>query len=56
MLVEFMRRAKLLDESATQHRHTISHGHRLDLVVRHIDGRGGNALVQINNLRAGGHA
>jgi hypothetical protein len=41
----------LLDDAATHHRDSVAEGHGLDLVVGDVDGRGGQALLQ---LRDGG--
>ena len=51
-VVEFERRADLLDDAVMHDDDLVGHGHRLDLVVGDIDGRGLQALVQFLDLGA----
>ena len=37
LVVELERRADLLDVAAVEHHDLVGHGHRLDLVVGHVD-------------------
>ena len=55
-VVELERRADLLDAAAAQHHDLVGHRHRLDLVVRDVDHRRPQALVQRGDLRAHLHA
>ena len=52
MVVELERRADLLDAAVLPHDDAVGHRHRLDLVVRDIDGRGPEPLVQRLDLGA----
>ena len=56
MIVELQRLADLLHPPIVHHHDAIGHGHRLDLVVRHVDRRRLQALVQRLDLGAHGHA
>ena len=56
MLVEVLRRIHLLDAPVAHHRHALAERHRLDLVVRHVDGRHSEPLVQPRELGAHAHA
>src|SRR5256885_6035089 len=47
MIVEFLWRTKLLDETAIEHGNAAPHRHSLGLVVRHINNRRLNALVKL---------
>ncbi len=52
-LVEFHRRADLLDDAGAQHDDAVGERHRLDLVVGHVDhGDVAHALVQLGDLDA----
>ncbi len=55
-LVELARRADLLEPAAVHHRDAIAHCHRLDLVVRDVDGGGADLLLQALDLAARLHA
>src|SRR3984885_8282624 len=55
-VVEFQRRADLLHVAGIHHHDLIGHRHRLDLVVRDVDGGGGQPLVQFLDLGAHGYA
>ena len=55
-VVQIERRADLLDDAVVHDDDLVGHGHRLDLVVGDIDGRGLQALVQFLDLGAHGHA
>ena len=52
-VVERRRRVALLQVAVAQHRDPVAHRHRLDLVVRDVDGRHGQALLQLDELGAG---
>ena len=56
MVVEVVRRADLLDLAAVHHHHAVGKRHRLDLVVRHVDGRGLDLLMHALDLGAHLHA
>ena len=47
MIVEFLWRTKLLDDTAIEHGNAAPHRHSLGLVVRHINNRRLNALVKL---------
>src|SRR2546430_10667358 len=47
MIVEFLWRTKLLDDTAIEHGNAAPHRHSLGLVVRHINDRRLNALVKL---------
>jgi hypothetical protein len=51
-VVELERRADLLDDAVVHHDDAVGHRHRLDLVVRDVDGRRLEALVQRLDLAA----
>ena len=51
-VVELERRADLLDAAVVHHHDPVGHRHRLDLVVRHVDGRRLEPLVQRLDLGA----
>jgi len=55
-LVELERRAHLLHHAVLHHHHAIAERHRLDLVMRDVDRRGLEALVQTLQLDAHLHA
>ena len=55
-VVEFERRADLLDHAVVHHHDLVGHGHGLDLVVGDVDGGGLQALVQGLDLGAHGDA
>ena len=40
IVVQFLRRADLLDHAVVHHHHAVGQGHRLDLVVRHVNDGG----------------
>ena len=52
MLVERLRRVKLLHDAVVQDDDPLAHGHRLDLVVGDVDKRGLESLVQLENLHS----
>jgi len=56
IVVEFERCADLLDDAVMHHDDAVGHRHRFDLVVRDVDGRGLEALVQRFDLGAHRHA
>ena len=56
MIVEFRRRAKLLDNATIEHRDTRSHRHGFRLVMGDIDKGGLYTLVDLRDLRARLHA
>jgi hypothetical protein len=41
-----------LEQAVAQHRHSLPERHRLDLVVRHVDRRHAEPLVQLRELGA----
>ena len=43
---KFERGTDLLDDAVMHHHDAVSHGHGLDLIVRHIDGRGFQTLMK----------
>ena len=55
-VVELERRADLLDIAVAHDDDAVGHRHRLDLVVRDVDRRGAEALVQRADLGAHRHA
>src|SRR6266581_1813519 len=55
MVVEFLRSAKLLDDTSVEHGDTAPHRHGLNLVMGHVDERGLDALVDLDDLGAGLH-
>ncbi|MNF95211.1 hypothetical protein D3C84_779520 [compost metagenome] len=55
-LVEFARRADLFDTPGVEHDDLVGQGHRLDLVVGHVDHSGAQAGVQPGDLVAHLHA
>ena len=56
MVVELLRRADLLDDAVVHHHDPVGQRHRLDLVVRHVDGGGADLLVHLLDLGAHLHA
>ena len=56
MMVEFVRRADLLDPSAIHDDHAVGQRHRLDLVVGDVDCRGLDLLMHALDLGAHLHA
>src|SRR5690242_4083349 len=52
VIINFLGRADLLDLAAIHDGDPVSHRHRLELVVRHIDRRGADAVVQVAQLAA----
>ena len=52
LLEQALGRIALLDGPVAQHRDAVAERHRLDLVVRHVDGRDAEPLVQPRQLRA----
>ena len=55
-VVERRRRVALLQVAVAQHGDAVAHRHRLDLVVRHVDGRHREPLLQLDELGARLHA
>ena len=53
-LVEILRARDLPDPAVAHHRHPLAERHRLRLVVRHVDGRDAEALVELR--QGGAHA
>ena len=51
-LVELLRRVDLEEAPVAHHGDALPEGHRLGLVVRHVDGRHTEALVQLRERRA----
>ena len=56
MVIELVRRADLFDLAAVHHHHAVGQSHGLDLVMRHIDGRGLDLLMHALDLGAHLHA
>ena len=56
LVEEVLRRVDLLQQAVPEHRDPLPERHRLDLVVRHVDGRHAEPLVQLRELRAHRHA
>ena len=56
LVVELHRRAHLLQHAGAHHRHPVAEGHRLGLVVGHVDGGGAEALLDPRDLGAHLHA
>src|SRR5439155_19509947 len=52
LLVELARRALLRDDRLVHHDDAVRHGHRLRLIVRHIDDRQVEALLEVADLLA----
>src|SRR5882672_10548959 len=50
--VKVQRRAVLFDAASVEHDDLVGHGHGLDLVVGHIDGRGPELLLQLGDFQA----
>ncbi|EON32400.1 phenol hydroxylase [Gordonia terrae C-6] len=50
IVVELLGCADLLHVAAAQDHHAIAEGHRLGLVVGHVDGRGAQSLLQLRDL------
>ena len=55
-MVEVERRADLLDAALAEDDDAVGHGHRLDLIVRHIDDRRFEIAVQLGKLDPHLHA
>ena len=55
-LVELLRRAALLEHAIAQHGYALAERHGLHLVVRHVDRRHAEPLVQLRELGAHRHA
>ena len=53
---DLRRRIVLLQEAAVHHRHLVGHGHGLELVVRHVDDRRLEVLMEALDLGAHLHA
>src|SRR5664280_2641135 len=53
---ETLRRIHLLEHAVTQHRDALAEGHRLDLVVCHVDGCHAEPLVETSELSTHAHA
>ena len=53
---EVLRRVDLLQQAVAHHGDALAERHRLDLVMRHVDGRHAEALVQPRQLGAHRHA
>ena len=49
---EALRRVALLEHAVAKHRDALAEGHRLDLVVRHVDGRHPEPIVQARQFGA----
>ena len=56
MAVELLRGVDLLQHPVTEHGHALAEGHRLDLIVRHVHGRGLETFVQQHELTPHLHA
>ena len=56
MVVELERGADLLDDAALQHHDLVGQGHRLDLIVGHVDHGGVEIVMQLGDLDAHLHA
>ena len=56
VLVQLARGAHLLEFAEVEHGDAITHGQRLGLVVRDVDGGHAHAALQVGDLRAGLHA
>src|SRR6266487_3659210 len=56
MIVEFLRRANLLDDARVEKRDARAHRHGFHLVMCHVDERCLDALVDLGDFRAGLHA
>ena len=56
LVVERARRVALLQHAVLEHRDAVAHRHRLDLVVRDVDGRHAQAVLQLDDLGARLHA
>ena len=56
LVVEFERRADLLDDAVMHHHDLVGHGHGLDLVVGDVDRGGLQPLVQFLDFGAHRHA
>ncbi len=48
--------ARLLQHAAAEHGDPVTHRHRLDLVVRHVDRRDAEVALHTRDLRAHLHA
>ena len=55
VVVQLARRGALLQLAAAEHGDPVPHGHRLDLVVRHVDRGDAEAALQLGDLAAGLH-
>ena len=51
-VVQGLRLVDLLELALAHHRHALAHRHRLDLVVRHVDRRHREVVLQARDLRA----
>jgi hypothetical protein len=51
-IVDLVGRAELLQHATAHHGDARGHGHRLELVVRDVDRRRTNALMQLDQLGA----
>jgi len=49
-VVQHLRLGDLLQDSHAHHRDTITHRHRLNLIVGHIDGRRAELFLQVGDL------
>ena len=56
MGVEVLRGVDLLQEAVAHDGDAVAHGHRLDLIVGHVDDGGAEALVQPRDFRACVHS
>src|SRR5690242_9588968 len=56
MVIEFLRRAQLLDAAAIQDGNAISHRHCLYLIMCDVNHGRLDALMQLDNLRSRAHA
>ena len=56
IVVELRRAVDLLQLAVLQHRHPVTHGHRLDLVVGDVHGGDAQVVLQFHDLRTGLHA
>ena len=51
-MIDLIRRSYLLQPAEVQDGDPVAEPHRLDLVVRDVDGRGGQALLELLELEA----
>ena len=56
LVVERPRRGALLEGAVAQHRDAVAHGHRLDLIVRDVDGCDGEPSLELRHLCSRLHA